>query len=120
MRVGLKAVLSLVDDFDVVAEAANGSEALERAQATNPDVVLMDIGMPILNGYDACRQIREQPWGRDITIVACTGWGQEEDRRQSRQAEIDHHLIKPVDVLSLKKLLSTSLEVAVADRATPD
>jgi len=69
-------------------------------------VILLDIGMPRLNGYDACRRLREQPWGSGIYIVALTGWGQEEDKRRSREAGFDHHLVKPVDPIALEQLLA--------------
>ena len=62
-----------------------------------PDVMLLDIGLPKLNGYEACRRIREQPWGKDMVLIALTGWGQEEDRRRSQEAGFDHHMVKPVD-----------------------
>ena len=62
-----------------------------------PDVMLLDIGLPKLNGYEACRRIREQPWGKDVVMIAVTGWGQEEDRRRSHEAGFDHHMVKPVD-----------------------
>ena len=59
-----------------------------------------------LNGYEACRRIREQPWGTGVVLIALTGWGQDEDRRRSKEAGFDHHLVKPVDPLVLEKLLS--------------
>jgi CheY-like chemotaxis protein len=86
--------------------AHDGVAAVEKAAATEPDVILLDIGMPRMNGYDACCAIREQPWGKDIVIVALTGWGQEEDRRKSREAGFDSHLVKPVDLSALMKLLA--------------
>ena len=61
--------------------AHDGLEALEQAEAFRPDVILLDIGLPKLNGYDVCRRIRENPWGQGMIIVAATGWGQDEDRR---------------------------------------
>jgi CheY-like chemotaxis protein/anti-sigma regulatory factor (Ser/Thr protein kinase) len=88
-----------------VRTAHDGVEAVEAAAAFRPDVILLDIGMPRLNGYDACRRIREQPWGRGIAIAALTGWGQEEDKRQSREAGFNHHLVKPVEPAALEKLL---------------
>jgi PAS domain S-box-containing protein len=88
-----------------VRTAHDGVEAVETAVAFRPDVILLDIGMPRMNGYDACRRIREQPWARGITIAALTGWGQEEDKRQSREAGFDHHLVKPVEPAALEKLL---------------
>jgi PAS domain S-box-containing protein len=86
--------------------AHNGLEAIAAAEDFRPDVILLDIGMPRLNGYDACRRIREQPWGRGAFIVALTGWGQEEDKRRSREAGFDHHLVKPVDPALLGRLLA--------------
>jgi CheY-like chemotaxis protein len=61
--------------------------------------------MPKLNGYDVCRRIRQEPWGRNITIVALTGWGQEEDRVRSREAGFDGHLVKPVELGALQQVL---------------
>ena len=85
--------------------AYDGLQALDVAATFRPDVVVLDIGMPKLNGYDAARRIREEPWGRDIALIALTGWGQLEDRRRSRSAGFDAHLTKPVDPAALEKLL---------------
>jgi CheY-like chemotaxis protein len=71
-------------------------------------VILMDVGMPRLNGLDATRLIRERPWGRSATIIALTGWGQEGDKQRSRQAGCDGHLVKPVTLADLQKLLIDS------------
>ena len=87
--------------------ARDGVEALEAAARTRPDLVLLDIGLPRLNGYDTCRRIRERPWGRHLTLVAVTGWGQDTDRRLSQEAGFDDHLVKPVDDTALGKLLLT-------------
>ena len=87
--------------------AHDGGEAVELAEAFRPDLVLLDIGLPKLNGYDACRRIRQEPWGQGIVIVAATGWGQEEDRRRSHEAGFDHHMVKPVDLAALSKLLAS-------------
>ena len=84
----------------------DGLQAVEEAAAGKPDVVLLDIGMPNLNGYDACRRIRALPGGKDIFLVALTGWGQEEDRQRSREAGFDEHLTKPADPAVLEKLLA--------------
>jgi CheY-like chemotaxis protein len=89
-----------------VAAAHDGLEAVERAEAIRPDVILMDVGMPRLNGLDATRRIREQPWGRGIAVVALTGWGQENDREKSREAGCDAHLVKPVGLADLERLLA--------------
>ncbi len=97
----------LLEMFGNEIRIANDGEAgIEVAAQFRPDVVLMDIGMPKLNGYDAARRIRQHPWGAAIVLVALTGWGQEEDRQQSALAGFDHHLVKPVDVDALMKLLS--------------
>jgi len=86
--------------------AHDGLEAVEAAATFLPDVVLLDIGLPKLNGYDACRKIREQPSGKGIVLIALTGWGQDEDRRKSQAAGFDAHLVKPVDYDALMKLLA--------------
>jgi signal transduction histidine kinase len=86
--------------------AHNGLEAIEKAESYRPNVILLDIGMPKMNGYDACRAIRGQPWGQDIKMIALTGWGQEEDRRKSKDAGFDGHLVKPVDISALLALLA--------------
>ena len=90
------------------AMAHDGEEAVERAEVYQPNVILLDLGLPKRNGYDACRIIRQQPWGRDILMIALTGWGQEEDRRKSKEAGFDGHLVKPVSLDELVKLLSES------------
>ena len=79
---------------------------MEAAAIFKPDVVLLDIGLPKLNGYEACRRIREQPWGKNMVLVALTGWGQDEDRRKSKDAGFDTHMVKPVDHAALMKLLA--------------
>ena len=86
--------------------AHDGLEALDVAAAFRPDVMLLDIGMPKLNGYDVCRRIRQQAWGKNIVVIALTGWGQEEDKRRSLAAGVDAHLVKPVDFAALQKLLT--------------
>jgi PAS domain S-box-containing protein len=84
----------------------DGVEAVEAAERFRPDVILLDIGMPRLNGEDACRQIRATSWGQDMMLVALTGWGQEEDRRRAVEAGFDAHLVKPVDPAEVMKLLA--------------
>ena len=66
----------------------------------------MDLGMPRMSGYEAARHIRNQPWGKDMFLVALTGWGQEEDRQRTREAGFNHHLVKPADPADLQKILS--------------
>jgi PAS domain S-box-containing protein len=80
-----------------VGLAHDGLEALSAAESFRPDVVMMDIGMPRLNGYEACRAIRSRPWATDVRIIALTGWGQPGDRQRSLDAGFDQHLVKPVD-----------------------
>jgi CheY-like chemotaxis protein len=84
----------------------DGLEAVKLAEEFLPELILLDIGMPKLNGYDACRRIREQSWGRNIAIVALTGWGQEEDVRRSREAGFTFHIVKPIELSALQKLLA--------------
>ncbi|HEV3259114.1 MAG TPA: PAS domain S-box protein [Gemmataceae bacterium] len=98
-----------------VRTAHDGVEAVEAAEAFRPKAILMDLGMPRLNGYDATQRIREQPWGRGMIIIAQTGWGQDTDRIQSREAGCDGHLVKPVSLRDLEKLL-TELEGAATAR----
>ena len=89
-----------------VATAYDGESALATGEAFQPEIVLLDIGMPRLSGYDACRRMRERPWGRDAFIIALTGWGQDEDRRQSEGAGFDCHIVKPPDTARLAELLA--------------
>ena len=86
--------------------AHDSVKAVKSAGTFRPHVVLLDIGLPKLNGYEAARQIREQPWGKDMVLVALTGWGQEEARQKSRDAGFNGHLTKPVGFLSLEKLIA--------------
>jgi two-component system CheB/CheR fusion protein len=89
-----------------VTMAYDGLQALDICERFRPEVVLLDIGMPKLNGYDACRRIREQPWGHDVLLIAQTGWGQEEDRTRTKAAGFDAHLTKPIDPDTLYNLIS--------------
>lgn len=95
-----------------VRTAADGEAAVELAGAFRPDVILLDIGMPKLNGHDACRRIREEPWGEQAVLIALTGWGQDDVRRRSLEAGFDHHLVKPVDFAALMQLLASLPAVA--------
>ncbi len=100
------ALLLRMEGHDVRV-AHDGPTALAAVEANPPDLVFLDIGMPVMNGYDVARAIRAQPWGADMVIVALTGWGQESDRRRTKEAGIDHHLVKPVDVEALRALLAS-------------
>lgn len=86
--------------------AYDGLAAVRETEKLRPQVVLLDRGLPLLDGAGACRRIREAPWGKSIAIMAVTGWGQEEDRRESERAGFDHHLTKPVDYELLSTLLA--------------
>jgi PAS domain S-box-containing protein len=99
-----------------VRTAYDGRQAVEAAADFQPDVVFLDIGMPRLNGYDAARQIRNQPGGGDIMLIAITGWGQKEDRDQAKTAGFDHHLVKPVEVAVVKALLAQLSDRQVSEQ----
>ena len=88
-----------------VETAVDGLDAIRAAGEFRPDVILMDIGLPKLDGHGATRHIRSQPWGRSMVIIAVTGWGQESDRAQSKAAGCDAHLVKPIEVASLDAIL---------------
>jgi CheY-like chemotaxis protein len=85
--------------------AYDGEQALAAVGEFRPDVVLLDLGLPKLNGYDVCRQIRAQDCARNVVVIAQTGWGQSEDRQRTRDAGFDHHLVKPIDPRALRALL---------------
>jgi CheY-like chemotaxis protein len=84
---------------------ADGPTALEAVEAWRPDIVLLDIGMPGMNGYDVCREIRARPWDRRMTLAALSGWGQDEHKSQAAAAGFDHYFIKPIDPEALRQLL---------------
>ena len=89
-----------------VQTAHDGLEAVQAAATFRPDVILLDIGMPKMNGYETARHIRKQAWGKHTVLVALTGWGQEEDKRRATEAGFDHHLTKPVNLDALEKLMT--------------
>ena len=89
-----------------VKVAFDGLQAVEVAEAFRPEVILLDIGLPRIDGYEACRRIRAQPWARDATLVALTGWGQREDRRKSAEAGFDRHLVKPISSATLLEAIA--------------
>ena len=88
-----------------VRAAFSGEEALQVVQDWPPDVAVLDIGLPDLNGYELCRRMRAQPWGERALLIACTGWGQREDVDRAREAGFDFHLVKPVDPQAVLRLL---------------
>src|SRR5262249_12337424 len=87
-------------------KAYDGLEAIEAARRLSPDAVLLDIALPGLNGSAVGRRIRREAWGRDLVLVALTGWGQDEDLQQSRDAGFDAHMVKPVDPDALLEFLA--------------
>ncbi len=87
--------------------ANDGPTALEQIEKLRPDVVLLDLGLPRVNGYEVCRRVRAQPWGKGMTLIALTGWGQEDDRRKSEEVGFDGHLVKPVDHATLVSVVDT-------------
>jgi PAS domain S-box-containing protein len=93
-----------------VTTVYDGEQAFRAAQARGPDIILLDITMPKMNGYETCRRIRQEVWGREILMVAITGWGQDEDRRQAEESGFDGHLLKPVDAGDLSRLIATLSE----------
>jgi len=86
--------------------ASEGHEALASAEMWQPDVILLDLGLPNLSGYDVCRRIRQRPWAKNAVVVAVTGWGAPEDRRKSAEAGFDAHLLKPPDYPALMRVIA--------------
>lgn len=90
-----------------VVVAHSGEEALAKGAGLEPQAIVLDIGMPGMDGYETCRRMRQLAWGRTPCIIALTGWGQNEDRKRSQEAGFDHHLVKPVERAELLKVLAT-------------
>ena len=101
-----------LDGYEVAA-AYNGLEAIELVSGFGPDIVIMDINMPLMNGMDAARSIKEQNPGTNIKFIAVTGLDQSDDRVNILEAGFEHHLVKPVDPNQLRELL-TSLTTEAA------
>lgn len=89
-----------------IQTAHDGRDALAVAASFRADVILLDIGMPKMSGYEVVRRLRELPWGRTALLVALTGWGQDEDRLKTRQAGFDGRFVKPVAYETVAKLLA--------------
>lgn len=96
----------LSDEGHTVKVAYDGAQALKCAEDWRPEIVLMDIGMPVLDGYAVCSRIRAQAWGREMLLIAQTGWGAESDRKRAHEAGFDHHLVKPLDLDALVLLIA--------------
>ena len=111
--IAMKNVIALPPDLpsdlatvaDPFACALNGVEVLEKAAQFWPEVIVLDVGMPKLDGFETARLLRQQPWGRDAVLIAITGWGNEKDKRQSAEAGFNIHLVKPVDAMTILKHL---------------
>ncbi len=101
----MAAMLQLLGNDTMTAR--DGEAAVLACETFHPDVVLMDIAMPIMNGYEACRQIRLQPGGSEIVIIALTGWGTDDDRARTRELGFNHHLTKPVNLATLRTILAS-------------
>ena len=86
--------------------AHDGESAVTTAESFLPDVVLLDIGLPKLNGYEVAQRIRESAWGASMYLIAVTGWGQDEDRQRSSEVGLNQHMVKPVEPAALEKLLA--------------
>jgi CheY-like chemotaxis protein len=90
-----------------VRTASNGRDALEAAATLHPDVVLLDLGMPGMDGYELARRMRAESWGKAALLIALTGWGQDQHRRRSQEAGFDRHMIKPADAEALRAVLNS-------------
>lgn len=86
--------------------AHDGEAAVSTAEAFRPHVVLLDIGLPKLNGYEVAQRIRQEKWGESMFLVAVTGWGQDEDRQRSEDVGMNLHMVKPVEPTALDRLLA--------------
>ena len=94
-----------------VRAAQDGLAAVDLAEIFRPDLIVLDIGMPGLDGYEVCRRIRQHAWGQAIVIAALTGWARDEDRDRSEQAGFNHFLVKPVDSKALEDLIAAVASV---------
>ncbi len=99
----------------VVNTAFDGEQALEAAEHFRPDIALIDIGLPKLNGYEVCRRIRDTEWGKSAMLIAQTGWGRDEDKQLSREAGFDGHLVKPADPLTVLRIVDAGHAAKIAE-----
>jgi CheY-like chemotaxis protein len=91
-----------------VRTAGDGPSALEEAQRFRPEIAVLDIGLPRMDGYELARRLRKQEWARGMVLVAMTGWAQEHDKRLASEAGFDQHLTKPVAVESIARIIATA------------
>jgi CheY-like chemotaxis protein len=94
-----------------VLVAHSGDQALQMARDAQPQAVILDIGMPGVTGYDVAREIRREPWGEKVLLLALTGWGRADDKARAAEAGFDHHLTKPIDVDHMERLLGSAQPV---------
>lgn len=94
--------------------AHGGIAALTKADRFRPDTAILDIGLPDLDGYEVARRLRSAPWGRDLVLIAVTGWDREDDRARSEELGFDKHFVKPVDVSELRNYLQSLSNGATA------
>ena len=87
--------------------AHDGPAAVDAAAQLRPDVMLLDIGLPKMDGFEVCRRVRQEPWGQKMAMVALTGFGQDRDRAESKSAGFDRHMVKPIDYDALLRTLET-------------
>ena len=99
-----------------VRAAQSGLAAIDVAAEFRPDLIVLDIGMPGLDGYEVCRRIRQHDWAQTIVIAALTGWSRDEDRDRSEQAGFNHFLVKPVDPKALEELIAGLMRAARPDQ----
>ena len=102
-----------------VFTAYDGRTAIQLAEQHRPDVVLLDIGMPEVSGYDVARAIRREAWGRSMRLIALTGWGQAEHRRRSLEVGFDDHLVKPVELDLLENVLQLGTATPISGKGQP-
>jgi CheY-like chemotaxis protein len=102
-----------------VIKATDGQAALDAATAHRPDIALLDIGMPILNGCEVAKHIRATAWGQDVTLVAVSGWGQQDDVQRSSAAGFNLHLVKPIDFEAVEKVLTQRATKAAQPTTAP-
>jgi signal transduction histidine kinase len=111
----------LLQAFGHEASTANGGqEALDAAESNPPDAIVLDLGMPGVDGYEVARRVRERPWGKGVLLVALTGWGQQEARERSRTAGFDAHLVKPVEIDALLRIVQRAPEGKSVAEAPPE
>jgi DNA-binding response OmpR family regulator len=105
----LAILLRLLAGYDV-QNAFDGLESIEVAERFMPHAVLLDIGMPRMNGYEVARELRTRDWGADLLLIAVTGWGQDEQRKLTAEAGFDHHFVKPVHPRDLKPVIDAHMQ----------